>query len=110
MRKVARSVGTAVVALLLLGACQSMTGETAGQNVDDTSITTAVKAKLASDRAITLTRVDVQTNQGVVSLDGVATDPAMKARAGQIAASVNGVRGVNNNLQVQAQRPPQQGS
>jgi hyperosmotically inducible periplasmic protein len=105
MPKIVRPLGMLVAVLVLLTACQSMTGETAGQNIDDTAITTAVKAKLASDRAVTLTRVDVQTNRGVVSLNGVASDQTMKDRAGQIAASVNGVQGVNNNLQVQAAPP-----
>jgi hypothetical protein len=54
-----------VTAAALLSGCQSMTGETAGENLDDAVITAAVKAKLAAekpasdalrDRAAELTR------------------------------------------------------
>ena len=53
--------------LMALSACQSMTGETVGQNIDDTNITAAVKTKLATgDKASTLTRINVDTVRGAV--------------------------------------------
>lgn len=81
--------------------CQAMTGETVGQNIDDTTITTTVKAKLAADKGSSLTRVQVDTDRGVVHLTGVVQSAADKARAAEVARSVGGVRGVVNNLQVQ---------
>lgn len=52
-------------AVLLIGfylsGCQAITGETLGQNIDDTTITTTVKSKLAVDKASSLTRVGVDT-------------------------------------------------
>ncbi len=107
MRMVARAqmLGLAAVVLLLMSACQTMTGETAGQYVDDSAITTAVKAKLAGDHAASLTRIGVETDRGVVTLTGVAKDEATKQRAAELASSVKGVQGVNNNVQVQAQPP-----
>jgi len=86
---------------VLLAGCTSMTGETLGQNVDDTGITTSVKAKLAAEKVGTLTRVDVQTTQGVVSLNGVVQTAELKARAGELAWQVEGVREVLNNIQIQ---------
>ncbi len=91
-----------VVALAwALAGCQALTGETMGENIDDTTITTTVKAKLAGDKGSTLTRVSVDTDRGVVQLSGVVQSAADKSRAGEIARSVSGVRRVVNNLQVQ---------
>jgi osmotically-inducible protein OsmY len=78
-----------------------MTGETMGENIDDTTITTTVKAKLAAERGTTLTRVQVDTNRGVVQLSGVVESSAVRSRAEQITRQVGGVKSVVNNLQVQ---------
>ncbi len=87
--------------LLLLAGCTTLTGETLGQNIDDASITSTVKAKLAAEKVSTLTRIGVDTVQGTVHLTGVVENAAMKERAGDIARRVQGVRGVVNNLRVQ---------
>jgi osmotically-inducible protein OsmY len=78
-----------------------MTGETAGQNVDDSTITASVKTKLAADKIGSLTRIDVDTTRQVVSLNGIVDSPEQKARAEQLASQVSGVKKVNNNLQIQ---------
>lgn len=83
-----------------LAGCQALTGSTLGENIDDTGITTRVKAALASDKGATLTRVSVETTRGVVQLSGVVSSSADRARAEQVTRTVSGVRGVNNNLQV----------
>lgn len=84
-----------------LAGCQAMTGKTAGQNVDDAALTTSVKTKLAADKLSSLTRVDVDTNNGTVSLNGVVESSDQKARAQELALQVNGVNRVINNIQVQ---------
>lgn len=89
--------------LAILG-CQAMTGRTAGRNVDDASITASVKSTLVADKAANLTRIDVDTTNGVVSLNGVVQSPEQKDRAQQLANRVDGVRNVVNNLQVQGPR------
>jgi hyperosmotically inducible periplasmic protein len=96
----------AVVLCLGLGvggstlSCMSMTGKTAGQNVDDATIAAQVKSKLAGDRLATLTRIDVDTNKGTVYLNGNVDSEASKDRAAQLASQVSGVRNVINNLKV----------
>lgn len=92
---------TATVAfLLLIAGCQAMTGETAGQNIDDGTLTTYVKTALAGERLNTLSRVGVETNNGIVVLTGEVETANEKSRAGTVASQVKGVRGVTNNLQV----------
>lgn len=91
---------TAVPVLSFVG-CTSMTGQTAGQYVDDRTLTSRVKAKLVAEKASNLTRVDVDTVNRVVSLNGIVESPEHKARAEQLALQVSGVRDVKNNLQIQ---------
>ena len=58
-------------AIALMSAAQRLSGddwETLGENIDDTTITTTVKAKLAAEKGTTLTRIQVDTNRGVVQL------------------------------------------
>ena len=81
-----------------------MTGESAGQYVDDSSITASVKSKLAADQVGNLTRVNVDTTQQVVSLNGIVPSSKDKQRAEEIAKEVSGVKRVQNNLQIQAQK------
>jgi hyperosmotically inducible protein len=100
MRKLTRSL--MVIGLVaLLSSCQAMTGRTAGQNVDDSNTTAAVKTRLAQDKVSSLTCIDVDTNDGVVALNCTVETAEHRARAEQIVRGVGGVKRVINNLQVQ---------
>ena len=90
----------ALLVLLSLVACSSTTGKTAGENIDDATITASVKAKLVADKPANLTRVDVDTNNATVYLNGVVESAEQKARAEQLAWQAQGVKSVVNNLQV----------
>jgi len=93
---------SAALALLLsVTGCQSLTGQSTGEYVDDRTISTSVKAKLVADKAANLTRVDVDTTNRVVLLSGVVESSEQKNRAEQLAMQVSGVRRVENRLQVQ---------
>jgi hyperosmotically inducible protein len=101
MRAATRNVAVLLAIVLTMAACQSMTGKTAGQNVDDATITASVKSKLVAEKAGNLTRVDVDTNNGTVYLNGTVESPEQKTRAEQLAWQAKGVKSVVNNLQVQ---------
>jgi hyperosmotically inducible periplasmic protein len=90
-----------LAALLVISGCTSMTGQTAGQYVDDSTITASVKAKLVGDKTANLTRIDVDTTNQVVTLNGIVESADQKTKAEQLARQVGGVKGVKNNLQVQ---------
>ena len=94
-------VSLAIASLLSAVGCSFLTGQTAGQYVDDTTITASVKAKLVADKSANLTRVDVDTTNKVVSLNGIVESPDQKLRAEQLAMQVAGVQRVENNLQIQ---------
>ncbi|MBI4526845.1 MAG: BON domain-containing protein [Deltaproteobacteria bacterium] len=98
------SKSLAVVLLFVsLASCQALTGKTAGENIDDGNITASVNATLVADKASNFLRIDVDTNRGVVSLNGIVDSPEQKTRAEDLARRVQGVKRVINNLQV-AQR------
>jgi hyperosmotically inducible protein len=99
VRAFKRLTVTAVFLFFITG-CQAMTGETAGQNLDDSTLTTSVKTSLAGERLNTLTRVGVETNNGIVYLTGEVETAAEKSRAETVASQVKGVKKVVNNLQV----------
>ena len=99
--KLRQPLTSLVVIVALMSGCQALTGSTAGQNVDDSTITASVKTKLATEKLSTLTRVEVDTIRGVVSLNGMAETAEQRARVESIARQVDGVKGVRNNLQVQ---------
>ena len=85
-------ISAALVLLLSAVGCTSMTGQTAGQYVDDSTISSQVKAQLVADKAANLTRIDVDTTNRVVSLSVVVESPEHKTRAEQLAMQVSGVQ------------------
>lgn len=86
--------------LFLMSGCQALTGATLGENIDDGTLTSSVKTKLASDKLVTLTRVGVETNNGVVYLTGEVETAQQRSQMGSLASEVKGVKKVVNNLQV----------
>jgi osmotically-inducible protein OsmY len=101
MRHLFRSMLVLTLLVAVTTGCTSMTGKSAGENVDDANITAQVKTKLAAEKVATLTKVDVDTNKGTVYLTGNVENATIKSRATEIARAVTGVRDVVNNLNVQ---------
>ena len=95
-----KSIALAASLTMAMAGCQAMTGKTAGQNIDDATISASVKSQLVAERASNLTRVDVDTEKGTVYLTGSVPSEQAKNRAGALAGRVGGVKGVVNNLQV----------
>ena len=84
--------------LLALGACKSTS--TPGTQVDDAAITAAVKAKLATDGDTNPFNIDVDTNEGVVTLQGRVEKEEARTKAEQLARETDGVRRVINLVKV----------
>ena len=101
--KYARALAIAVLAGATLAGtgCSVIRGqETVGQYVDDTTITTAIKAKFVEDKTVDAAAIKVETLNGTVQLSGFAKSQAEKQMAESIARSTKGVRTVQNNLTV----------
>jgi osmotically-inducible protein OsmY len=91
-------VALALMIALGLTACSST--RTPGTQVDDAAITTAVKAKLAADGDINPFNIDVDTNEGVVTLQGRVEKEEARSKAEQLARGTDGVSRVVNLIKV----------
>ncbi|NML13521.1 BON domain-containing protein [Azohydromonas sp. G-1-1-14] len=95
----------AVSLTLGVAGCAVTSGQsTVGQYVDDATITTRVKARMAKDPQVSAMRIEVNTLNGVVQLAGFATSEAERAEAARIVREVPDVKDVRNNIVV---RPAQ---
>ncbi|HYZ83943.1 MAG TPA: BON domain-containing protein [Bryobacteraceae bacterium] len=75
--------------------------EKAGEHLDNAALAAKVKTKLAGDvRLSTLTSIDVDVNDGVVTLNGTVPTSADRRLAETVVANSEGVRKVVNNLKV----------
>lgn len=76
--------------------------ERSGAIVDDTVITTKVKGALAGDKDVSVFKINVTTKQGVVTLTGDAPNANAVNQVLQLVATVEGVKNIENRLQVKA--------
>ncbi len=91
----------AAAALLTATGCAVTRGqETVGAYVDDTGITTLVKARFIENKQVDAASIKVETLNGTVMLSGFAKNYTEKATAGDIARGVNGVKMVKNEIAV----------
>lgn len=80
----------------------SQVSTTIGEKIDDAVITTSVNASLAKDPDLSAIKINVDTKDGVVTLNGPAPDAAAKDKATELAKQVKGVSSVNNQLVLKA--------
>jgi osmotically-inducible protein OsmY len=75
------------------------TGDT-GRAMSDTAITASIKTDLIKDPDLSALKIDVDTKDGVVTLNGLADNEAAKQRAEKMASAVKGVKEVRNFLTI----------
>jgi len=68
--------------------------------VADSAITASIKTDMIKDRELNALKIDVETRDGVVSLNGLAYDEEGRVRAERIARANKGVTQVNNYLAI----------
>jgi osmotically-inducible protein OsmY len=73
---------------------------TAGQVIDDATITTKVKSALLNEPGMKSMNISVETEKGIVTLSGKADTQAKIDKAIKLADAVEGVQSVNNKLVV----------
>jgi hyperosmotically inducible periplasmic protein len=74
----------------------------AGDKLDDMTITAAVSSSLGNDPDLSALKINVDTKNGAVTLNGTAPSQSAVNKASAIANTVKGVNSVNNKLQVKA--------
>lgn len=99
-------VGLAAAVVLVAFVSGCTTTQSPGRQIDDATIATAVKAKLTGERFSNLLNVEVNVTNGIVTLAGEVPNAQVKSDAEAAARSVDGVKGVNNNLQVKSPPSP----
>lgn len=86
--------------LLTAGCAPTPTKEGAGEYVDDSVITTKVKASIFNEPTLKSTEINVETFKGTVQLSGFVANPADAAKAAELARGVKGVTEVKNDIRV----------
>jgi len=100
MRLVAVLIAAFAAASTITACTSSRTSESTGEYVDDWVITTKVKTAPLNDAGLKSFDIGVETYKDVVQLSGFVNSDQVKARAGEVAAGVAGVKSVRNNLVV----------
>lgn len=98
-----KAVSTLLAALMLttvVGCAATDQRESVGEYVDDTVITTSVKAALVNDPTLKATEINVETFKGVVQLSGFVSSPENIAGASSVARTVKGVKSVKNDIRL----------
>lgn len=86
--------------LALFSGCASMTGETAGENIDDNTITAEANAVIVKDPQAHYLKIDVETTQGNVVLTGFVNSEETAERLVKKIKEIRGVKSVKNLLKV----------
>lgn len=84
------------------GADAKQKAERAGDKIDDAAITAKVKTALIGEPGLKALQINVDTANGVVTLTGAVDTSQNLDRATQVAQSVDGVKSVDNRLNVKA--------
>ena len=83
---------------VFVGCASTPTREGTGEYVDDSAITTKVKAAIFNDPSLKVFQINVETFKGEVQLSGFVDSAQSVSKAGEVARGVAGVKSVKNNL------------
>ena len=90
--------------LALLPGCASMTGETAGENIDDSTIHTKATAIVVKDPDAHYFKIDVTVTQGDVVLTGFVNSKGTEDRIVEKIREVKGVKSVKSLLKAEVKK------
>jgi len=83
---------------VFVGCASTPTREGTGEYVDDSAITTKVKAAILAESTLKVFQINVETFKGEVQLSGFVDSSKSVSKAGEVARGVNGVKSVKNSL------------
>lgn len=90
----------AVLLMAVVGCASTSKQSSTGEYIDDTVITTKVKAAILDEKELKVTEINVETFKGVVQLSGFVSSQSDINRAADIARGVTGVKSVKNDMRV----------
>jgi osmotically-inducible protein OsmY len=103
MKQLGKYLSTVFLALSLasvVGCASTQKHEGTGEYVDDTVLTTKVKAAVFNEPSLKSAEINVETFKGVVQLSGFVSSPAAATKAVEVARGVPGVTSVKNDMRV----------
>jgi hyperosmotically inducible protein len=103
MNKIIRPLVAVIAAAtltLMAGCASTRTQESTGQYLDDSLITTKVKAAILGDSVLKSGEINVETFKGVVQLSGFVSSADARNQAVTVARAVEGVKSVKNDMQI----------
>ena len=98
--KTLSAVFPTVILMATLGCASTRTHEGTGQYVDDSAITTKVKAAILGEPGLKVSEINVETFKGVVQLSGFVSSRDDIKSAVRVASAVDGVKSVKNDMQL----------
>lgn len=104
MRKIFLLAVSIVFGLMLFSGCASMTGETAGQNVDDATIHTQATATIVKDSDAHYFKIDVAVTKGDVVLTGFVNSRETEDRLVAKIREIKGVKSVKSLLKIEERK------
>jgi osmotically-inducible protein OsmY len=90
----------ALTLLTVAGCASTHKQEATGEYVDDSVITTKVKAAILNEPSLSSAEINVETFKGVVQLSGFVNSRADINKAAVVARSVGGVKSVKNDMRL----------
>jgi osmotically-inducible protein OsmY len=94
---------SSLIAILLLsiaGCAATSTRESTGEYIDDSVITSKVKAAILNEPSLKVLDINVETYKNAVQLTGAVASVSEMVKAEDVARSVSGVRSVRNDLKL----------
>lgn len=98
--KIASTLIAALMLTTVVGCASTNKQESTGQYVDDTVITTAVKAAIFNEPTLKVAEINVETFKGAVQLSGFVRSQDDIATAINVTRGVNGVTSVKNDMRL----------
>ena len=90
----------AIALVSVVGCASTSKHEGTGEYIDDSVITTKVKAAIFNEPSLKSAEINVETYKGVVQLSGFVSSRAAESKAVELARSVKGVTSVKNDMRV----------
>lgn len=90
----------AVTLVSVVGCGSTPKQEGTGEYIDDTVITTKVKAAILNEPDLKVAEINVETFKGVVQLSGFVSSQTAADKAVEVARGVGGVKSVKNDMRV----------
>lgn len=94
----------AVMFATMLGCASTSKQEGTGEYIDDSVITTKVKAAVFHESSLKSAEINVETYKGVVQLSGFVNSEADIKKAVEITRNVKGVTSVKNDMRVKSRQ------